>query len=318
LAQSVGFAPAAGDASSDLTVKAGGEARHDSSARAARVDPDTVSGVEAEPAAALATLPGLRVAGRRAFLAALGTVALAQGKAAASPPPTLAQDVPARGDGGESQAGRPASGRALEGSRGETPPTADASAPAARDAPSPAANLASAAAAPAVAAAQAIGASGLAESAGETQASARQAPMEAPARAAASPRAAVKELDLALDPKDLGSLSMTLRLSGDALSVVIKAASAHAVSAIEGERTALAARLAAIDQPLAALVIERTDSARSSPETPDGPPHDASDPRQQQADSRQFADNDASARRRDPPTPPRGGAPGRRSGDFYL
>jgi hypothetical protein len=275
------------------------------------------SGVEAEPPAAPTTLPGLRVAGRRAFLAALETVALGSGKAAGSGAPALAPDVPGKGAGGESQSDRPTSRRALEGSRSESSPPANANALTAGDAPGPAANLASAAAAPA-AAGQAIRASGLPEIADEAQTSAREASLEAPARLAASPRTAVKELDLALDPKDLGSLSMTLRLSGDALSVVIKAASAHAVSAIEGERTAIAARLAAIDQPLATIVIERTDSARSSSETPDGPPHDASDSRQQQADSRQFADNDAASRRRDPPSPPRGGALGRGSGDLYL
>ena len=43
---------------------------------------------------------------------------------------------------------------------------------------------------------------------------------------------------------------MTMRLAGDKLSVVIRAASSHTLGTIEGARDAIADRMAAIGQPL--------------------------------------------------------------------
>ena len=51
---------------------------------------------------------------------------------------------------------------------------------------------------------------------------------------------------------------MTMRLAGDRLSVVIRAASSQTAGAVEGAREAIAERLAAIGQPLGSLVIQRT------------------------------------------------------------
>ena len=50
---------------------------------------------------------------------------------------------------------------------------------------------------------------------------------------------------------------MTMRLAGDRLSVAIRAGSAQTAGAIEGAREAIAERLAAIGQPLGALVIQQ-------------------------------------------------------------
>ena len=51
---------------------------------------------------------------------------------------------------------------------------------------------------------------------------------------------------------------MTMRLAGDKLSVVIRAASSQTAGSIEGARDAIADRLAAIGQPLDSLIIQQT------------------------------------------------------------
>ena len=51
---------------------------------------------------------------------------------------------------------------------------------------------------------------------------------------------------------------MTMRLAGDKLSVVIRAASSHTLGTIEGARDAIADRMAAIGQPLDSLVFKQT------------------------------------------------------------
>ncbi len=50
---------------------------------------------------------------------------------------------------------------------------------------------------------------------------------------------------------------MTMRLAGDKLSVVIRAASSQTLSSIEGARDAIADRMAAIGQPLDSLIVKR-------------------------------------------------------------
>jgi hypothetical protein len=49
-----------------------------------------------------------------------------------------------------------------------------------------------------------------------------------------------------------------MRLSGDKLSVVIRAASSQTLGAIEGARDAIADRLAAIGQSLNSLIVKQT------------------------------------------------------------
>ena len=60
----------------------------------------------------------------------------------------------------------------------------------------------------------------------------------------------VREIDVDLSPGGLEDVSMTMRLAGDKLSVVIRAASSQTLSSIEGARDAIADRMAAIGQPL--------------------------------------------------------------------
>jgi hypothetical protein len=53
---------------------------------------------------------------------------------------------------------------------------------------------------------------------------------------------------------------MTMRLSGDRLSLVVRASSPQTAGAIEGAREAIAERLAAIGQPLGSFVIQQAGS----------------------------------------------------------
>ena len=81
------------------------------------------------------------------------------------------------------------------------------------------------------------------------------APNGAPGATAVAPSAPpaappVKEIDVDLSAGGLEDVSMTMRLAGDKLSVVIRAASSETLSSIEGARDAIADRLAAIGQPL--------------------------------------------------------------------
>ena len=80
------------------------------------------------------------------------------------------------------------------------------------------------------------------------------APAAAPARAAP----AVKEIDVDLSPTGLEDVSMTMRLAGEKLSVVVRAASSQTAGSIEAARDAIADRLAAIGQPLDSLIVGQT------------------------------------------------------------
>ena len=80
----------------------------------------------------------------------------------------------------------------------------------------------------------------------------------APAPAQTPAAAPVKEIDVDLSPSGLEDVSMTMRLAGDKLSVVIRAASSQTTGSIEGARDAIADRLAAIGQPLDSLIVRQT------------------------------------------------------------
>jgi hypothetical protein len=67
----------------------------------------------------------------------------------------------------------------------------------------------------------------------------------------------VREIDVDLSPGGLEDVSMTMRLAGDRLSVVIRAASSQTLGSIEGARDAIADRLAAIGQPLDSLIVKQ-------------------------------------------------------------
>jgi Flagellar hook-length control protein FliK len=80
----------------------------------------------------------------------------------------------------------------------------------------------------------------------------------APTAGSAAAAPPVKEIDVDLSPGGLEDVSMTMRLAGDKLSVVVRAASSQTLSSIEGARDAIADRLAAIGQPLDSLIVKQT------------------------------------------------------------
>jgi hypothetical protein len=67
----------------------------------------------------------------------------------------------------------------------------------------------------------------------------------------------IREIDVDLSPGGLENVSMTMRLAGDKLSVVIRAASSQTLNSIEGARDAIADRMAAIGQPLDSLIVKQ-------------------------------------------------------------
>jgi hypothetical protein len=68
----------------------------------------------------------------------------------------------------------------------------------------------------------------------------------------------IREIDVDLSPGGLEDVSMTMRLAGDKLSVVIRAASSQTLGSIESARDAIADRMAAIGQPLDSLIFKQT------------------------------------------------------------
>jgi hypothetical protein len=92
-------------------------------------------------------------------------------------------------------------------------------------------------------------------SAANTDVAPRAAPLAAGSASATQP---IKEIDVDLSPGGLEDVSMTMRLAGDRLSVVIRAASSQTLGSIEGARDAITDRLAAIGQPLDSLVVKQT------------------------------------------------------------
>ncbi len=90
---------------------------------------------------------------------------------------------------------------------------------------------------------------------GATEAAPAQGARATPAQAAAQ---AVREIDLDLGPSGVKDATMTVRLAGDGLGVVIRAASGETVASIEAARDAIAERLNAIGQPVASLIIQQT------------------------------------------------------------
>ena len=67
----------------------------------------------------------------------------------------------------------------------------------------------------------------------------------------------VREIDVDLSPGGLENVSMTMRVTGDKLSVVIRAASSQTLGSIEGARDAITDRMAAIGQPLDSLIVRQ-------------------------------------------------------------
>ncbi len=100
----------------------------------------------------------------------------------------------------------------------------------------------------------------------------------------------VREIDLDLAPGGLKDVTMTVRLTGDKLGVVVRAASGETAATIEGARDAIAERLAAIGQPVTSLIIQQTGASDAKGATgqsagdgdggaPQGQGREAGDPR---------------------------------------
>jgi chemotaxis protein MotD len=66
----------------------------------------------------------------------------------------------------------------------------------------------------------------------------------------------VKELKVQLNPADLGSMTVKMRLANGNLAVVIETAKDSTAKMIEGERDAIAERLASVDQPVASVTVQ--------------------------------------------------------------
>jgi chemotaxis protein MotD len=100
-------------------------------------------------------------------------------------------------------------------------------------------------------------ASSLTSAAGQDAAA--SAPTSASAATTTAPRTAqaVKELQISLDPADLGEMTVKLRLANGKLSVSISVANPTTLGAIEDDRNLIAARLSDGDQTLEDLVISR-------------------------------------------------------------
>ena len=70
----------------------------------------------------------------------------------------------------------------------------------------------------------------------------------------------VHEIDLDLAPGGVADASMTVRLAGDKLGVIIRAVSGETTATIQGARDAIAERLAAIGQPVSSIIIQQADA----------------------------------------------------------
>jgi hypothetical protein len=90
--------------------------------------------------------------------------------------------------------------------------------------------------------------------AGQTDTAPRATALAAGSTSSAPP---IKEIDVDLSPGGLENVSMTMRLAGDKLSVVIRAPSSQTVGSIEGARDAITDRMAAIGQPLDSLIVKQ-------------------------------------------------------------
>jgi flagellar hook-length control protein FliK len=99
--------------------------------------------------------------------------------------------------------------------------------------------------------------------------SAAAAPDSAPATNAAanpSPKAAeaVKELQISLDPADLGAMTLKLRLAGGKLSVTISVANPQTLAAIKDDSALISQRLSSNNQALDDLVIQQQNLASTT------------------------------------------------------
>ncbi|MGD1017505.1 MAG: flagellar hook-length control protein FliK [Roseiarcus sp.] len=78
---------------------------------------------------------------------------------------------------------------------------------------------------------------------------------------------AVKELQINLEPSDLGAVSVKMRMANGQLSVVMEVAKPSTLNSIENERDAITDRLGLSAQPLAALIIRPAATTQTSAES---------------------------------------------------
>jgi hypothetical protein len=117
--------------------------------------------------------------------------------------------------------------------------------------------------------------------------------------AAAQP---VKELEIKLDPTDLGAVSVKMRLSGGKLSVVMEIAKSTTLQAVEGERGAIAERLGSAAQPLESLVIRPATTNSANPGNTDARDQKSGGGTDGQGGANgNFQSDGRQASRRDPP-----------------
>jgi hypothetical protein len=91
----------------------------------------------------------------------------------------------------------------------------------------------------------------------------------APAPAAPKAPTAVKELEIAMDPADLGAVTLKMRLANGKLSVTIAAAKPSTLATIEGQRSAIADRLSASQLAPEDLIIQSRAESIPHAETAD-------------------------------------------------
>jgi hypothetical protein len=136
---------------------------------------------------------------------------------------------------------------------------------------------------------------------GASTASGADAGMAPRASAAAANPAAVaqpvREIDVDLSPGGLEDVSMTMRLAGEKLSVVVRAGSSHTLNSIEGARDAIADRLAAIGQPLDSLIVKQTGLNTDGNANGNGSSADGGSSRDEQRSAQGGGSNDALSRR---------------------
>lgn len=144
------------------------------------------------------------------------------------------------------------------------------------------------------------------------------------ASAPAASQNPVKELEVRLNPADLGSLTVKMRLANGNLAVVIETSKDSTAKLIEGERDAIAERLASVEQPVASVVIQASDNVPNQ----SGDSNGSGSAAPQQGDAQSSAANGSngqahSAPRDDRPArqanPAEDEAPRRaRSGDLFV
>ena len=90
--------------------------------------------------------------------------------------------------------------------------------------------------------------------------------------------ASTKQLEIAMDPEGLGTLTATLTLSGGAISIVLEATSAEGESAMNAQLGALTSRLSAGAQIITSIRIIRADPDSRRTETSDATDFDSPSP----------------------------------------